>query len=402
METQTEKTLPRAGLVSQIRQNWSVFEDQALAQQIQQQEISQHLISNRHRNQILREDIPQARKEQSLEEIQASREYNEYKQKLDQVSERDAQIAHELTKKQEFRVTHDAQYIAKRDEAFAKNLQRIEREYREKQSRNHKPGVPEPGQRGQHLTGVPDNVHHGHNATGVPDHGPRPHVPQPSHSRQTSEPYRGAVSSHHHSRTASDQYQHSSSGVYRDHNIVSESVNSVQYNDDQYQIQVASPAMITDEPLYMNNVGDLSSDNIMPPTPFRGHDLAQYHSSSGHDSSGEYVSRGEPSKRSSGQGQTSVHNTSRDTGHNISSEFSGGPGSSQSSLSRSRSSMASTSPSELMGACGGAGRVTPGDVLGIGSALSPAELRAAEAAERLLEQEKRDMEIARQLQVSEK
>ena len=85
MEAGTEKSLPRPGLVSQIRQNWSVFEDQALAQQIQQQEISKHLIGNRHRNQILREDIPQAKKEQSLEEIQASYEYNQYRQKLDQV-----------------------------------------------------------------------------------------------------------------------------------------------------------------------------------------------------------------------------------------------------------------------------------------------------------------------------
>ena len=37
---------------------------------------------------------------------------------------------------------------------------------------------------------------------------------------------------------------------------------------------------------------------------------------------------------------------------------------------------------------------------GLCSALSPAELRAAEAAERLLEQERKDREIARRLQVS--
>ena len=36
---------------------------------------------------------------------------------------------------------------------------------------------------------------------------------------------------------------------------------------------------------------------------------------------------------------------------------------------------------------------------GLCSALSPAELRAAEAAERLLEQERKDLEIARRLQV---
>ncbi len=36
---------------------------------------------------------------------------------------------------------------------------------------------------------------------------------------------------------------------------------------------------------------------------------------------------------------------------------------------------------------------------GLGSALSPAELRAAEAAEQLLEQEKRDALLAQRLQV---
>ena len=41
----------------------------------------------------------------------------------------------------------------------------------------------------------------------------------------------------------------------------------------------------------------------------------------------------------------------------------------------------------------------PDSVLGLGSALSPAEIRAAEAAERLLEQERKDREIAKQLQV---
>ena len=350
MEAETEKTMPRAGLVSQIRQNWSVFEDQALAQQIQQQEISQHLLGNRHRNQILREDIPQAKKEQSLEEIQASLEYNQYRQKLDEVAQRDAELAQQLTKKQEFRPGNDdAKYIAQRDEAFAKNLQRIEREYREKQTRHPRP----PPIHSRQHSDLPTTSDHGS-----------------SHSRQHSEPHRGATSQYvssnpHHSdlhdpRSRTDLSYHDLGG-------------GLQYNDDQYQVQVARPAMITDEPVYVNNIQNDSFDDhqpspLMPPTPFRG--------------------GGEPSKYLDM------------TGHNVSSEFSGGR-SSQSSSSRSRSSMASTSPSELMGACGGAAAavVSPGDVLGLGSALSPAELRAAEAAERLLEQEKKDMEIARQLQV---
>ena len=382
MNAGTEKTMPRAGLVSQIRQNWSVFEDQALAQQIQQQEISQHLVGNRNRNQILREDIPQAKKEQSLEEIQASLEYRDYRQKLDEVATRDAVIAEELTRKQGPRlsVDTDAQYVAARDEAFARNLQRIEREYRERQ-------------RGQ--------------------------APAPGHSRKSSEPHRGkqAVSGHH-SRTSSHLATHENTwhvpGTREDSRHVPGTRDTtfhdlgggLQYNDEQYLVQVARPAMVTDEPVYMNNPktsvasghslsAHYDMDSLPPPTPFRGESSKQYKEQSDHNSSGEYSRRPRDFRE----------------GHNVSSEFSGGR-SSQSS-SRSRSSLASTSPSEVLGACGGAPLTSadpvtsslaspdPDSVLGLGSALSPAEIRAAEAAERLLMQERKDMEIAKQLQVSE-
>ncbi len=43
--------------------------------------------------------------------------------------------------------------------------------------------------------------------------------------------------------------------------------------------------------------------------------------------------------------------------------------------------------------------LTPGPGAGLGSALSPAEIRAAEVAEQLLEQEKRDALLAQRLQV---
>ena len=346
--------MPRAGLVSQIRQNWSVFEDQALAQQIQQQEISQHLIGNRNRNQILREDIPQAKKEQSLEEVQASLEYRDYRQRLDEVATRDAVIAEELTRKQHLRLGasgDDPQYVAARDEAFARNLARIEREYRERQ-------------RGQ---GQPQG-----------------------HSRQASEPHtRGQAGPGHHTRTSSQLASHE---VTRSRDTTFHDLGGgLQYNDDQYLVQVARPAMVTDEPVYMNNPspsspgghslnGQFSLDSLPPPTPFRGEPSKPHTEQSGHNSSVEYTRRPRDNREA----------------HNVSSEFSGGR-SSQSS-SRSRSSLASTSPSEVLGACGGAplsssDLVTssltspdPDSVLGLGSALSPAEIRAAEAAERLLEQ----------------
>ena len=119
----------------------------------------------------------------------------------------------------------------------------------------------------------------------------------------------------------------------------------LQYNDDQYLVQVARPAMVTDEPVYMNNPspsspgghslsGQFSLDSLPPPTPFRGEPSKPHTDQSGHNSSVEYTRRPRDTREA----------------HNVSSEFSGGR-SSQSS-SRSRSSLASTSPSEVLGACG--------------------------------------------------
>ena len=247
METETEKTLPRSGLVSQIRQNWSVFEDEALAQQMQQQEISSHLLGNRSRNRILREDIPLSRQEQQMEQQQASHDFQQYKQKLDEVAERDAEMARDLAWKQETRFKFDAQYVAKRDEAFAKNLQRIEREYREKRA------------------------------------------------REAEEQQRGGA--------RADMSYHELGG-------------GLQYHEDQYLLQLARPALVTEEPLYVNN-----NNNISPAQP----------------------------------------------SHNVSSEFSGGRSSRSSrTSSSSERSLASTSTahSELVGACGGAPASDPSDYIG--------------------------------------
>ena len=264
------------------------------------------------------------------------------------MSQRDAQIAQELTRKQQVirQDSNDAQYIAKRDEAFAKNLQRIEREYRERQ-RMESPAL-------SHSRQMSESSQHSR----VPPTHARDDMLPPTHARDEILPPTHA---------RDDMSYHDMGG-------------GIRYDDDKYLVQVARPALVTDEPLYMNNVRDTGTPDstllppthstLLPPTPFRGESQ-----------------RGEPSKFPDI--------------HNVSSEFSGGR-SSQSSI-RSRSSLASTTPSEVLGAVGGAppASLTPTDVqLGIGAALSPAELRAAEAAERLLEQERRDMEIARQLQVN--
>ena len=53
------------------------------------------------------------------------------------MAHRDAVIAEEITRKQEPRLMagNDVQYVKARDEAFACNLHRIEREYRKREAR---------------------------------------------------------------------------------------------------------------------------------------------------------------------------------------------------------------------------------------------------------------------------
>lgn len=302
--------MPRPGHVSQLRQNWSVFEDEALATKIQHEEINQHYHGNRHRNQLIREDIPQARRVQSIEEQNAYQEHYQYKQKLEEMAEQDAQLARELAWTQESDYESHAHYVAKRDEVFARNLHRIEQEYKQRQRHRNTNYT-------QSQLEDPGDVH--------------------------------------------DMSYHELGG-------------GLQYNDEQYLVQVARPAKITEEPVYANNL----NGEMIAPEGYLNKAFVQS------------TIKGEPSKLHQGQSRG-------ETSHNTSSDTSGGRSSRTSS--RSRSSVASTNCSD-MGACGGGASLAPdpNDILGIGAAISPAEMRAAEAAERLLEQEKKDMEIARQLQ----
>ena len=91
---------------------------------------------------------------------------------------------------------------------------------------------------------------------------------------------------------------------------------------------MARPAMVTDEPLYVNNISNVVNDlfdplSLVPPTPFRGEP--------------SYTRDNREVIRDTRENRESALNSSRDTtGHNISSEFSGGRSSQSSTRSRSR------------------------------------------------------------------
>lgn len=61
---QANDTMPKFGHVTDLREQWLVRADGALAHRLQDREISSHLCENRYRNQQIREDFPVALSEQ--------------------------------------------------------------------------------------------------------------------------------------------------------------------------------------------------------------------------------------------------------------------------------------------------------------------------------------------------
>lgn len=85
-------TMPKFGHVTEVRQQWLVRTDGALAHHLQDREISSHLCDNRYRNQQIREDFPVALSEQRYLEREArQQELSRLRQ-----AEVDAEIAREV------------------------------------------------------------------------------------------------------------------------------------------------------------------------------------------------------------------------------------------------------------------------------------------------------------------
>ena len=170
-ETPDSGTLPSGGHVSKLRANWTVHEDGALAQRLQSEEINQHYHGNRQRNHQIREDVPRARQEQTIELEQACRIAEERRRILHEVESQDAEIA-----------KHEQ---CRQDSDIARQIQ------------------------------------------------------------------------HSHQRF----YQNSSSGtpplpIMADGDVPGEAEDlprQIVYNDEQYQVKLARPALIRDEPVYANN-----------------------------------------------------------------------------------------------------------------------------------------------------
>ena len=155
------------GRVSQLRENWRIFEDGALAERLQSEEIAAHLGGNRRRNHQIRDDFPKALEEQTKEQNEATRKKEEHRQRLKQLEDKDAQVAQKLQLKdlinsdglpdpparsipdssRSILSTSDMRhrdYEVERDRVFAQRLQKLEAEHSKRLHEKKKPTVPQP------------------------------------------------------------------------------------------------------------------------------------------------------------------------------------------------------------------------------------------------------------------
>ena len=333
------KSMPRAGQVSALRGAWAVQEDLAMAEALQQQEVSRHLGGNRHRNRQIREDIPQARQVQGIEEERRRREEEEHRSRMEEVAERDRRLAEEM---EGGGGGMKDSYTAKRDELFAKNLHRIEQEYRERQGREQgRESMREQGREGSREQGREQDREQGREG--------------------------GQYVGDGREQGPGDMSFHDLGG-------------GLQYQDDAYLREVARPVNVTEEPLYMNERKEVGEADLWGSSPTFHIGVAN---SWTRGREREMLRTGLEARGF--LGETASHNTSTETAGTVTT----------SRTSRSSSSLASTASEQ--GACGGAAAL-PDDFLGPQSLLSPEELVAAEAAEREFEQGRRDEELARRLQ----
>ncbi|KAK6622128.1 hypothetical protein RUM44_001935 [Polyplax serrata] len=126
-------TLPPRGRVNEVRREWLVHEDGALAYRLQDEEIKQHLIGNRSRNTQIREDFPRAKDEQQREAEEAIRLHQ---QLLYQQEQQDAKIAEQLAYKIEKEEEERRRMLEEEDKELAKLLQEQEQSKVSKRERD--------------------------------------------------------------------------------------------------------------------------------------------------------------------------------------------------------------------------------------------------------------------------
>ncbi|XP_059178773.1 involucrin-like isoform X2 [Physella acuta] len=118
---------PPRGKVQEVRKQWSVHEDGALAYQMQNQEIDQHYGLNRYNRRMVRQDIPVAKIVQSEEEIRLQEERLRELAALRAQAEEDEKIAKRIEQQLKHESSRKEVTAAVDDEELARQLQEKEK-----------------------------------------------------------------------------------------------------------------------------------------------------------------------------------------------------------------------------------------------------------------------------------
>lgn len=128
-------TLPPRGRVNEVRREWLVHEDGALAYRLQDEEIKQHLVGNKSRNIQIREDFPKAKSEQLREAEEAAKLHH---QLLTQQEQQDAQVAAQLAEMIDREEEERRRMLEEEDKELARFLQEKEQQRIEKRERDRR------------------------------------------------------------------------------------------------------------------------------------------------------------------------------------------------------------------------------------------------------------------------
>ncbi|XP_047491872.1 stress response protein NST1-like isoform X2 [Penaeus chinensis] len=127
-DSATPEDLPQRGRVTEVCREWLMHEDFALAHKLQNEEYQSRLVSNRERNQILRQDTPKARQEQNREDQEAAMAQMAYEMYLAQQEARDAEMAAMLSQKLNVDEMEALRQQEEKDMVYARNLMEREKE----------------------------------------------------------------------------------------------------------------------------------------------------------------------------------------------------------------------------------------------------------------------------------
>ncbi|XP_063613513.1 coiled-coil domain-containing protein 50-like isoform X1 [Penaeus indicus] len=127
-DSATPEDLPQRGRVTEVCREWLMHEDFALAHKLQNEEYQSRLVSNRERNQLLRQDTPKARQEQNREDQEAAMAQMAYEMYLAQQEARDAEMAAMLSQKLNVEEMEALRQQEEKDMVYARNLMEREKE----------------------------------------------------------------------------------------------------------------------------------------------------------------------------------------------------------------------------------------------------------------------------------